>query len=213
MDDFNLDVNDKIEVLVGEKVYKALIVDIEDDGLRINLPVCNGEYLILNTGDKIEISSFCDENKCFSFSANVISRGKEGRVLYYRISEPFDVQKIQRRNFFRVGLVKEIECKVVTNIEEDDYGNIPYNKALMIDLSAGGLKLKTKENIKSDDLILVNLQLNKYRFELKADIVRIENTIDKEKIYGLRFADITYNQSEKIIQELFEVVRKQRANS
>ena len=102
---------------------------------------------------------------------------------------------------------------MVTNVEEEDYGNIPYNKALMIDLSAGGLKLKTKENIKSDDLILVNLQLNKNQFDLKADIVRIENTIDKEKIYGLRFVDITYSQSEKIIQELFEVVRKQRANS
>ncbi|NRZ45043.1 hypothetical protein DFR89_004757 [Clostridium beijerinckii] len=28
---FNLKVNDRVEVIIGEKAYKALIMDVEDD--------------------------------------------------------------------------------------------------------------------------------------------------------------------------------------
>ena len=83
----------------------------------------------------------------------------------------------------------------------------------MVDLSAGGLKLKGNEKIGMKDLILVNFKLNTIEFKIKCDIVRIENTMDKQKLCGLRFLDITQAQSEKIIQGLFEVVRRQRANA
>ena len=81
----------------------------------------------------------------------------------------------------------------------------------MVDLSAGGLKLKIKDNIKKEDILLINIKLKKIQAELKCDIVRIENTPDKETLCGLRFIDIIPAQGEKIIEELFEIVRKQRA--
>lgn len=213
MNNFNLEINDRIEVIVEDKVYKALIIDIQDDFLRINLPVNDGDYLMLHSGEKIEMNSYLDEDRCYNFSSEVISRGKEGNIIYFKISIPFDIRKIQRRNFFRVGLVTTIEYKIITNIHEEDYDNIPYKEALMVDLSAGGLKLKVKDEIKKEDLLLINMKLSKLQTELKCDIVRIENTPDKEKLCGLRFIDIISDQSEKIIQELFEIIRRQRANS
>ena len=42
MDDFNLKVNDRIEVVTEKKNYKTLIIDVQDDSLRINLPVNDG---------------------------------------------------------------------------------------------------------------------------------------------------------------------------
>lgn len=212
MQGFSLKVNDRIEVIVDGKPYKALIMDVQDDHLRINLPVYDGDYLMLHSGEQIEINSYLDENGCFSFYTRVISRGKEGNILYYRISPPFDIRKIQRRNFFRVSVLNTVEYKKVTDIDEEDFDNIPYEEGTMVDLSGGGLKLKVKNDIKKSDLILVNLRLSKIQAEIKCDIVRIENTADKEKLCGLRFLDITPAQSEKIIQELFEIVRRQRAN-
>ena len=47
--------------------------------------------------------------------------------------------------------------------------------------------------------------------EVKCDIVRIENTADKEKLCGLKFLNITAAQTDTIIQGLFEIVRKQRS--
>ena len=41
MVNLELKVNSRIEVIVDEKSYKALIIDIEDDNIKINIPVCN----------------------------------------------------------------------------------------------------------------------------------------------------------------------------
>ena len=210
---FNLKVNDRVEVIIGEKAYKALIMDVEDDFLKMNVPVCDGDYLMLHAGEKIEMNTYLSENGCFNFSCEVISRGKEGSIIYYKISTPFNIVKIQRRNFFRVGLLNPVQYKKITGIDEEDIPKIPYKDGLMVDLSAGGLKFKINEEITKEDLILVSLKLSKIEVEIKCDIVRIENTPDKEKLCGLRFIDITPAQSEKIIQELFEIMRKQRANA
>jgi c-di-GMP-binding flagellar brake protein YcgR len=81
----------------------------------------------------------------------------------------------------------------------------------MVDLSGGGLKLKVKDDITKEDLLLVKMRIKGIEIELKCDIVRIENTADKEKLCGLKFLDITPVQTDIIIQGLFELVRKQRA--
>lgn len=211
MRDFNLDVNDRIEVVVGDKSYKTLVVDVQEDFLKINIPVFNGDYLMLHTSEKIEMNSYLDENRCFNFHSEVISRGKEGSIIYYKISTPFNIKKIQRRNFFRVGLLDTIEYKIITNVNKEDIDNLPYKEALMVDLSGGGLRLKTKDDIKKDDVLLISMMIKDTLIELKADVVRVENTEQKENVCGVRFLNITEAQIDIIIQELFEIVRRQRA--
>lgn len=213
MHNFKLKVNDRIEVINDEKPYKALIIDVQDDFLQINVPVYDGDYLMLHSKEKIEINSYLEDGGCFNFNAEVISRGKEGNIIYYRLSKPFNIQKIQRRNFFRVALTNDINFKKITLAKEEDFDNIPYKRGLMVDLSAGGLKLKTGENIKKDDLLLVKMKINEVELELKCDIVRIENTADREVLCGLRFMEISSAQSELIVRELFKIIRRQRANS
>lgn len=213
MHNFKLKVNDRIEVINDEKPYKALIIDVQDDFLQINVPVYDGDYLMLHSKEKIEINSYLEDGGCFNFNAEVISRGKEGNIIYYRLSKPFNIQKIQRRNFFRVALTNDINFKKITLAKEEDFDNIPYKRGLMVDLSAGGLKLKTGENIKKDDLLLVKMKINEVELELKCDIVRIENTADREVLCGLRFMEISSVQSELIVRELFKIIRRQRANS
>ena len=213
MHNFKLKVNDRIEVINDEKPYKALIIDVQDDFLQINVPVYDGDYLMLHSKEKIEINSYLEDGGCFNFNAEVISRGKEGNIIYYRLSKPFNIQKIQRRNFFRVALTNDINFKKITLAKEEDFDNIPYKRGLMVDLSAGGMKIKTREKIKKDDLLLVKMKINEVELELKCDIVRIENTADREVLCGLRFMEISSAQSELIVRELFKIIRRQRANS
>lgn len=213
MEDFKLKINDRVEVIKDEKAYKALIIDIREDFLTINLPVNDGNYLMLYPSEKIEMTSYLEDGRCFKFYSEVILRGKENNILFYKISPPFDIQKIQRRNFFRVDLTNDIHYKKITLVEEEDYDTIPYKRGLMVDLSAGGLKLKARDNISKDDLLLIKMKVNEIELELKCDIVRIENTADKEKLCGLRFIEISPAQSELIVRELFKIIRKQRANS
>lgn len=57
------------------------------------------------------------------------------------------------------------------------------------------------------------MKINEVELELKCDIVRIENTADREVLCGLRFMEISSAQSELIVRELFKIIRRQRANS
>lgn len=212
MRNFKLKVNDRVEVINDEKTYKALIMDLQEDFLQINVPVCDGEYLMLHSKEKIELNSYLENGGCYNFNAEVISRGMEENIVYYRLSKPFNIRKIQRRNFFRVQLIEDIEYKKITNIQEEEFDNLPYKNAIMVDLSAGGLRFKVRDEITKDDLLLVKVKLSEIELLLQCDIVRIEDTLDKEKLCGLRFTDISGAQSELIVKELFKIMRKQRAN-
>jgi c-di-GMP-binding flagellar brake protein YcgR len=206
-----LKINDRIEVVTEIKKYKTLILDVEEDFLYINLPVNDGEYLMVHINEKLEMNSFLDDGRCFNFYCKVISRGKEGNIIYYKISKPFDIKKIQRRNFFRVGLFDTINYKIITHVNKEEFCNIPYEEAYMVDLSGGGLKLKVKDDIKKDDLLLIKMNIKRTEFELKCKIVRIEVSENKERVCGVKFLDITPAQTDIIIQGLFELVRKQRS--
>ena len=208
MVNLDLKVNSRIEVVADEKSYKALIIDIEDDNIKINIPVRNDEYLMLYKDDKIEINSYLDDGKCFNYYCNVISKGKDNNVIYYKLTLPYDV----RRNFFRVNLLEEVTYKNITNKTEKEIEELPYKSGIMIDLSGGGLKVKTKEKLKGNDIIVMRIKMTGIEVKLKGQIVRIETSIDNNFLYGVKFLDITEMESDKIIRELFEIMRKQRAN-
>ncbi|MFR1379604.1 MAG: flagellar brake protein [Clostridium neonatale] len=212
MVNLDLKVNSRIEVVADEKSYKALIIDIEDDNIKINIPVRNDEYLMLYKDDKIEINSYLDDGKCFNYYCNVISKGKDNNVIYYKLTLPYDVRRIQRRNFFRVNLLEEVTYKNITNKTEKEIEELPYKSGIMIDLSGGGLKVRTKEKLKGNDIIVMRIKMTGIEVKLKGQIVRIEPSIDNNFLYGVKFLDITEMESDKIIRELFEIMRKQRAN-
>ena len=212
MVNLDLKVNSRIEVVADEKSYKALIIDIEDDNIKINIPVRNDEYLMIYKDDKIEINSYLDDGKCFNYYCNVISKGKDNNVIYYKLTLPYDVRRIQRRNFFRVNLLEEVTYKNITNKTEKEIEELPYKSGIMIDLSGGGLKVRTKEKLKGNDIIVMRIKMTGIEVKLKGQIVRIETSIDNNFLYGVKFLDITEMESDKIIRELFEIMRKQRAN-
>lgn len=213
MQNFDLKVNDRIEVVTEAKSYRSLIIDKNDDFILINLPVNNGEYLMLHTGESVEMNLYSEEGRCFNFLGDVISKGKDGNVLYYKLTIPYNIKKIQRRNFFRVDIVNFVEYKKITKALDEEISSIPYEKSLMVDLSGGGIKLKLNGNVKKKDILLVKIQVKGQDLVLKGEAVRVESTADKEKLCGIRFIDITESQSDIIIEELFEIMRKQRAKS
>ena len=212
MAELDLKVNSRIEVVVDEKIYKALIIDIEDDNIKINIPVRNDEYLMLYKDDTIEINSYLDDGKCFNYYCDVISKGKDNNVIYYKLTLPYDVRRIQRRNFFRVNLLEEVTYKNITNKTEKEIEELPYKSGIIIDISGGGLKVKTKEKLEDNDVIVIKITLTGIEVKLKGQIIRMEEPIDNKFLYGIKFLDITESDSDTIIKELFAIMRKQRAN-
>ncbi|WP_315077769.1 PilZ domain-containing protein [uncultured Clostridium sp.] len=208
MSKFILKVNDRVEILVEDKAFKSLVQDIEDDSIKINIPVYDGEYLALKIESKIELNSYAKGGKCFNFHCDVIERGKENNIIYYKLSEPYDVREIQRRDFVRVDFMNIVKFKKITKSEDEEVSS--FKDALMIDLSGGGMRFKTKEKLEKYDKLLLEFALNDKLNYLKAQIMRLEITEFNEYIYGVKFIEISENQRDKVIREIFNIMRKQR---
>lgn len=211
MNNFELDVNERLEIILNDKIYKCLVTDLDDDSIKINVPVCESEYLTVYSGKILEINMYLESGKCYNFNARVLSKGKEGNVSYYKLSEPFNIKRIQRRNYFRVGILNLAHYKNITNFVAEDIDEIPYTEALMIDLSGGGVKLKINDEVKLQDILSIKMNIKNSDIIVRGEVVRIEISEDKQKLCGVKFLDISQDQIDRIIEQLFEIMRKQRA--
>ncbi|WP_294155088.1 PilZ domain-containing protein [uncultured Clostridium sp.] len=211
MNNFELDVNERLEIILNDKIYKCLVTDLDDDSIKINIPVCESEYLTVYSGKILEINMYLESGKCYNFNARVLSKGKEGNVSYYKLSEPFNIKRIQRRNYFRVGILNLAHYKNITNFAAEDIDEIPYTEALMIDLSGGGVKLKINDEVKLQDILSIKMNIKNSDIIVRGEVVRIEISEDKQKLCGVKFLDISQDQIDRIIEQLFEIMRKQRA--
>lgn len=212
MNSFELEVNDRVEIIVDGKSYKSLIVDVEDeDYLKINIPICDGEYLIADIGTELDLNIYSKSGRCYSFNSEITGKSKEGTIPCYELSSPYNIKRIQRRNFFRVEITNDTYYKNITDIKcEKEIEEIPFNKAIMIDLSGGGMRLKLNEQVKKHDKLLIKVEVKNLKMSLKGEVVRVEVDKDLNRVCGIKFLDLTDIQIDKIIKELFEIMRKQK---
>lgn len=205
-----LSINSIIDVLWEENMYKATIQDINDSEILISIPVKDGIYLTLKNDTEIENIFYDEKGNVFSYKTKVIGRHIEKDIPFYKLTKPYGIKKIQRRDYVRVSLiqiisyVKEIDFKKEIKREEE------YENALLLDLSGGGMKVKIKEKLEKNDLIIANLKYENEKIIIKGKIIRVEKTDDKRFICGVAFVDIDNSTREKIIRTVFKIMRKQR---
>jgi c-di-GMP-binding flagellar brake protein YcgR len=203
----NLEINNKIEVIYEKKNYKSIIQDINEENKEffISIPVLDGEYLILHSGTIIEHIYYDDKGNVFKYKSKVIEKIKEDNIPLYKLSSPYDIKKIQRRDFVRVNFVR-----VINYVNPKEYDEADQRKALLLDLSGGGMKIKVADKLSNGDLILSKLVYEDITVSVKGTIVRVEKTSDKKFVYGVNFIDLDNSAREKIIQIVFTIMRKQR---
>lgn len=214
MNNFELEVDESVEVIVGDKTYKSLIIDFtkNHDNIKINVPVYKGEYLFKELEDELHINVYSKSGRCYSFNSKIIRKGIKNSIPYYNLSSPYNIKRIQRRNYFRVDILKDIKYKNITGIsDEKEIKNIMFDNALMVDLSGGGMRLILKGEVKLNDILLIRIEIKNSEMLLKGQVIRVGRNNTENKICGIKFLDITEIQVDKIIEELFEIMRKQKA--
>ena len=129
------------------------------------------------------------------------------------MSPAFDVKKIQRRDYFRVGILNVAKYKNITGLDNEDTDDIPYLDAGMVDLSGSGVRLRIQEKVKMNDVLFIKMNIKDSDIVVKGRVVRIEHDEENQILCGIKFLNISQVQIDKIIEELFEIMRKQRALS
>lgn len=204
MKNFTLGINSRVDILWNKGVYKSVVQDYQNQFMYINIPVANGEYLTLERGEEISGIYYDDKGNVYSLDAKVVDKVKEGALPLYKLTEPYNVKKIQRRNFVRVEFTHGIKYKSETMDKATFYNGI------LLDLSGGGMRMKIKEKLNSNDKVFVRLQYETEVIEVSGKIIRVQKAPDGEFICGVDFKEISEPERDRIIKTVFTVMRKQR---
>lgn len=208
-------VNSRVEVLNDTEVYKSTIQDENSNNFSISLPVKNGVYMTPTVGEMLEMLYY-DNLNVYKFEALVLGRKVENAVPQLLLSLPQNVVRIQRRKFVRVNTTSYIKYARYSNREqgkispEDD---IQFNnKGILLDISGGGCRLSTSQNLQLKDIIVTDIPTDKDSIRVMGEVVRVEKQPDDNYYCGINFTIIDERTRDRIIQYIFALMRKQRKN-
>ncbi|MBU3111800.1 flagellar brake protein [Clostridium lacusfryxellense] len=203
-------INKKLEILVEERYFNSNIQDITEEYIAISIPSSAGEYVPLAKGSMIDVLYYEEEN-LFKFKAFVIGRKFEN-IPILLISHPKEIQKIQRRKYVRVPIIstaKYINVKNQPRTTPSSINPSEYKKAILIDLSGGGMRIKVHDDIKPNDYLLVSLTINEEEIPIVGQAMRIIKDDDGRFICGLSLNFLDNLTREKIIKYIFQLMREQ----
>lgn len=214
MKSINFKLNGKLEIYYGEDVYKSSIHDTADDHITISVPIKDGMYVTPNIGDKLEVLYY--EDQCvYKFETSVIERRVENNIPQILLAQPKDAVRIQRRQYVRVAVISylkyvKIDRDTSMAIAEEKLKKNKSSKALLLDLSGGGFKMKVYEPLNMGEKILTYIQCEDMNVRVVGQVVRIEKDNDGRLNYGFCFTDMDFKSREEIIKIIFTIMRKQR---
>lgn len=219
MSNIKLEMNCVIDILFENNVYKSTIQDVKEEEFLIAVPVNDGIYLTLNEGDELQQIIYDGNGNVFGYKSKVLGRYVEEEKPYYRLSFPYSIIKIQRRDYVRVDIVqiinyvneKEIEADLKENSKKAEViKKEKYKNAMILDLSGGGMRVKINDPIKLNDTIIASLKYEDDEIEVKGEVIRITKAEDRGFVCGVTFVNISNSTREKIIRTVFKIMRKQR---
>lgn len=161
------------------------------------------------------------ESGVYSFTGEVIDKKKERSVRMVTIKYKGGIKKIQRRNFFRLSLVKEINVKLPSDEEYFESDELikfekkiafQRKKVLSKDISAGGIGFFSNKIIKKGYYLIVEFNLGIDRLKLLGKVVRISSSdrVNAKYIIGVQFIHMGVDQRKKIINYIFKKQRELR---
>lgn len=192
-----------------KKVYKSTVQEEDEKTFSITIPVAEGNYLFIKEGEWIS-ATFHEENGIvYKFTTMIIKRKIENNIPMYVLSIPEKYTKVQRRNYVRVTTMYPIEYSIYTVDTQTVFSS--FKTAILLDLSGGGLRFKSKEKIELSEKVALKLKYEEEEVLIRGQIVRVDKTEDREYIYGVSFSNPSERERDKIIKIVFTIIRKQRS--
>jgi c-di-GMP-binding flagellar brake protein YcgR len=208
-------INEKIEIIDNSITYKANIQDIKRDYVMISMPVSEDKYYIMHKGSTVEFY-ITGEKEITKFKSEVLGKKVENSISLAILSVPVFVEKIQRREYFRLPVALDAKLSMLTgdrvysNIKDVPVGFFNRMKAcIIVDISGGGLKVAIKEHMSKGHYVIVLMKIPDEIF-LLCKIVWVEkDNINRNYRVALRFEGISERDRDKIIKFIFEKMRNQ----
>lgn len=209
----------------NKKIYESKVVDvIGDDRLEIFMPIEQTKLVLLPVNGEYHIHFFTARG-LFQCNAKVANRYKNGSLYLLEMKITSSLQKYQRREYYRFPCMLDMEVRELTADEkhgidkegvfnaEDD---LPGDKAVILDLSGGGLRFTSATPFEPKSIVVCNYTLRREsgnrRMCIAGELLsckRLENNPGQYE-QRVRFVYISPREREDNIRYIFEEERKKR---
>jgi len=243
-----LSAGDKVEIMNtsglannqnGKKVYYSLLVDIdEDDRLTVTMPIEAGKLITLSVGERYWLV-FYTHNGIYQTKALIVAREKQGNIHVMIVKALTELERIQRRQFYRIECVMNVEYRIMNDVESKGYETLrtkayktmedrlkikrllvpegsEWYKGVAIDISGGGMRFNTAEN--HENPLYLELRFSLTIGNVTKEIITPARVIRYAKVkntqslneFRVEFVEIPTKLREDVVQYVFNEDRNRR---
>lgn len=203
---------EKINIVILDEIngyqYMSKIEHVYDDGtIDVLIPISKNQVLYIKNESLLKVIVFRN-SAIYEFKAKIINK-IFGMVPLLKLAMISDVIKIQRRNYYRLKVIRTIKVRRALNLKEKLFEE--YFNASLIDLSGGGIGFTSHKELNENDIVEINMELNSNIVNMFGRIVRKEfnnRSFRNMFLYGAHFEKITEIERNSIMRFIFEEQRK-----
>ncbi len=199
----------KLKEIAGAKTYVSQLLDQKEDSkLVIAMPMEGGKMVVFNVGDRYNMFFYTQAGLYYCI-AQVSARYRSGALFMLEMECASDIERFQRRQFFRLNCIVDVKYRSVDAQTEMEPGTI-------IDISGGGIRFNAENSYTPGDELVVEFCLTIVgkleKFRIRVRIIASTPLPNKERVYENRaeFLDINEANREAIVKYVFEEERRRR---
>lgn len=211
---------------ITRKTYKSELYEIvTEDKIKVAMPMEQMKVILLPVGGEYSLC-FYTKNGLYQCLARVVERYKSNNLFVLVMELETDLQRYQRREYYRLNTVLDMKCKKLDDgkmsggeeTEQVEFldTDLTFDNGTMVDISGGGARFISKVQYPERSLIrfvfslFVNGSITEYRL-----LGRILKSSPIEKREGafenrVQFVNMGNEDRESIIKYIFEEERKLR---
>jgi len=207
------------------RVFSSKIFDvISDDTIELLMPMEQTKLILLPVDAEYEVFFYTD-NGLYEATVRITDRYKSNNVYLVLVELETNLQKYQRRDFYRYSCALDMETRGLTKEEVDALEKkipyqappgLPMTKSVIVDISGGGLRFVTKQKYEKDSYVCCKYELFIHGGVKMYDLIclvlnsrELTNRIGEYE-YRVKFINLDNDEREEIIQYIFEEERKNR---
>lgn len=212
-------------------VYRSQVLDIKANGnFEIAMPTEKGKLILLPLGVRFEFIFYSYNGGLYKSIGQIVERYKKDGFFMLEIQLKRPLEKFQRRAYYRYNCTldfkfyildeeqKRMESsdEVYQDIMDEDFEEFVCN-GITVDLSGGGMKFRSNQELTAGDKIMVVIRLTNDKmdkqFHVLSNVIScIEVHMPTKVLYEsrLEFAIEDNRIREDIIRYIFEEERKVR---
>lgn len=225
-----VEIGDKISVLYETKNGENIVLVSNvlhapnENKITITMPIYKAKVFSVSRGERLRIKYSKKDAGIYEFNALVVKKIKDGTILGIELLRISEMTKSQRREFYRLTVIKDVELiednpdQEVKYIDEanqimEDPEEISY-KGILKDISGGGMRIITNEQLELGLNVKSSFALDKKVIDVKGIIVRsiVFDKVVHQFDIGVEFQELSERSRSEIVSFVFQrqrnIIRK-----